>query len=186
MYEEFNYVTCYINFELTCAVHKKIYNELSNFMSEEKKTPFEISEQAKKEAKDAFDVFDKDKDGQISPLEFATVMRSLGQNPSKKEIDDLIQSLDKDKNGTINFDEFLQLWAEQLNDGMSEDDIVEAFSVFDKDHTEKILATELVHVLKSIGDPMTQEDIDNLINAAQPDKDGYISYVDFVKRIMNS
>ena len=156
-------------------------------MSEEdKKNPVVLTEKDKKEAKEAFDVFDKDKDGQISPAEFTTVMRSLGQNPSKKEVDDLIASLDKDKDGTINFDEFLQLWSEQLNDGMQEDDIVEAFSVFDKDHTEKILATELVHVLKSIGDPMSQEDIDDLIAAAQPDKDGYISYVDFVKRIMSA
>ena len=153
---------------------------------EEKKKPIEFTEAQKKEAKEAFDVFDKDKDGLITPAEFSTVMRSLGQNPSKKEVDDLIASLDKDKNGALNFEEFLQLWAEQLNDGMSEDDIVEAFSVFDKDHTEKILATELVHVLKSIGDPMSQEDIDDLIAAAQPDKDGYISYVDFVKRIMSA
>jgi hypothetical protein len=39
-----------------------------------------------KEYKEAFKLFDKDKDGYISSDELATVMRSLGQNPTSTEV----------------------------------------------------------------------------------------------------
>ena len=153
---------------------------------EEKKAPIELTEQQKKEAEEAFKVFDKDKDGFISPEELSAVLRSLGQNPSKQEINELFSTLDKNKDLSISFDEFLKLWQTQLNDEDSEEYIIDAFKVFDKEQEEKILATELAHILKGIGDPMSQEDIDELIATAQPDAQGYISYPDFVRRIMNS
>ena len=36
--------------------------------------------------KEAFDLFDKDGDGLISHEELATVMRSLGHNPTQQEM----------------------------------------------------------------------------------------------------
>ena len=39
------------------------------------------------EFKEAFNVFDKDCDGFITTDELATVMRSLGHNPTKEELD---------------------------------------------------------------------------------------------------
>lgn len=50
------------------------------------------------EMREAFDIFDKDKNGKISTKELGTVMRSLGQNPTQKEIDDMIKGADKDGN----------------------------------------------------------------------------------------
>ena len=38
--------------------------------------------------KEAFHLFDTDKDGFISHDELATVMRSLGQNPTQQEVSD--------------------------------------------------------------------------------------------------
>ena len=40
---------------------------------------------------------------QITTKELATVMRSLGQNPSESELQDMINELDADNNGTIDF-----------------------------------------------------------------------------------
>ena len=45
-----------------------------------------MSEKTKKDYKEAFALFDKDKDGYISAEELTTVMRSLGQNPTPTEV----------------------------------------------------------------------------------------------------
>ena len=60
-------------------------------------------------------------------------MRSLGQNPTEAELQDMINEVDADSNGTIDFPEFLTMMARKMKDTDSEEEIKEAFKVFDKD-----------------------------------------------------
>ena len=46
--------------------------------------------------------------------ELATVMRSLGQNPTEAELQDMINEVDEDGNGTIEFDEFLVMMSKKV------------------------------------------------------------------------
>uniref|UniRef100_A0A8I3PSQ4 EF-hand domain-containing protein n=1 Tax=Canis lupus familiaris TaxID=9615 RepID=A0A8I3PSQ4_CANLF len=84
------------------------------------------------EFKEAFSLFDKDGDGTITTKELGTVMRSLGQNPTEAELQDMINEVDADGNGTIDFPEFLTMMARKMKDTDSEEEIREAFRVFDK------------------------------------------------------
>ncbi|KAK7248249.1 calmodulin [Aureococcus anophagefferens] len=59
-------------------------------------------------------------------------MRSLGQNPTEAELADMINEVDADGNGTIDFPEFLTMMARKMKDTDSEEEILEAFKVFDK------------------------------------------------------
>lgn len=52
--------------------------------------------------------------GCITIEELATVIRSLGQNPSSEELHDMISEVDVDGNGTIEFTEFLNLMARKM------------------------------------------------------------------------
>ena len=55
----------------------------------------EISPELKKQYQDAFEMFDKDKDGTISAKELANVMETLiGQKPSMDEINSMIKEVD--------------------------------------------------------------------------------------------
>ena len=56
-----------------------------------------------------FDLFDKDNDGFITIKELATVMRSLGHNPTEIELQEMIRIYDRDESGTIDFPEFYEL-----------------------------------------------------------------------------
>ncbi|KAG5574173.1 hypothetical protein H5410_063939 [Solanum commersonii] len=69
----------------------------------------------------------------ITTKELGTVMRSLGQNPTEAELQHMINEVDADGNRTIDFPEFLNLMARKMKDTDSEEELKEAFRVFDKD-----------------------------------------------------
>jgi len=136
------------------------------------------------EFKEAFSLFDKDGDGTITTKELGTVMRSLGQNPTEAELQDMINEVDADGNGTIDFPEFLTLMARKMKDTDSEEEILEAFKVFDKDGNGFISAAELRHVMTNLGEKLTDEEVDEMIREADIDGDGQINYEEFVKMMM--
>ena len=129
-------------------------------------------------------VQDKDGDGQITTKELGTVMRSLGQNPSESELQDMINEVDADNNGTIDFPEFLTMMARKMKDTDSEEEIREAFKVFDRDNNGFISSAELRHVMTSIGEKLTDDEVDEMIREADQDGDGKIDYNEFVQLMM--
>merc|ERR1712137_660016 len=114
----------------------------------------------------------------------STVMRSLGQNPSESELQDMINEVDADNNGTIDFPEFLTMMARKMKDTDSEEEIREAFKVFDRDNNGFISAAELRHVMTSIGEKLTDDEVDEMIREADQDGDGRIDYNEFVQLMM--
>ncbi|KAK3093733.1 hypothetical protein FSP39_019382 [Pinctada imbricata] len=128
------------------------------------------------EFKEAFSLFDKDGDGNVTTKELGTVMRSLGQNPTEAELQDMINEMDTDGNGTVDFPEFLTLMARKLSDADSVEDLIEAFRVFDKDGNGEISAAELRHVMKSLGENLTDDEVDEMIREADVDGNGQINY----------
>ncbi|KAL9107868.1 MAG: hypothetical protein Q9227_007286 [Pyrenula ochraceoflavens] len=63
----------------------------------------------------------------------------------------------------------------------TEDELRQAFAVFDKDGSGTISADELRHVLKSLGEKLTDEEIDEMMRTADKDNNGSIDYAEFVK-----
>ncbi len=145
----------------------------------------QLSEEEIAEFKEAFSLFDKDGDGGITTKELGTVMRSVGQNPTEAELADMIFEVDQDRSSTIDFPEFLTLMARKMNDTDSEEEIQEAFRVFDKDSTGFISTAELGHVLTDLGEMYTDEQLDEMIREADVDGDAVINYEEFVKMMMS-
>ena len=95
-----------------------------------------------------------DGDGTITSFELGTVMRSLGQNPTEAELQDMINEVDADGDNQIDFPEFLTMMARKMRDTDTEEEIKEAFKVFDKDGNGYISAAELRHVMTSLGESL--------------------------------
>ena len=58
-------------------------------------------------------------------------MKYVGHNPTEAELQDLINAVDKDATGTIDFPEFLLMMSIKVHDSIYEDQVREAFKVFD-------------------------------------------------------
>jgi len=136
------------------------------------------------EFKEAFSLFDQDGNGTIATEELGAVMRSLGQNPTEAEPQDMINEVDADGNGTIDFPEFLSLTARKMRDTDTEEELIEAFKVFDRDGNGLISEAELRHVMTNLGEKLTDEEVHEMIHEADVDGDGQINYEEFVKVMM--
>ncbi|KAL4333543.1 hypothetical protein GQ457_07G000620 [Hibiscus cannabinus] len=95
----------------------------------------------------------------ITTKELGTVMQSLGQNPTEAKLQDMINEVDADGNETIDFPEFLNLMARKMKDTDSEEELKEAFRVFDKDQNGFISTVELRHVMTNLGEKLTDEEV---------------------------
>jgi len=141
----------------------------------------ELTEQQIAEFKEAFALFDKDGDGQITVKELGTVMKSLGLNPSESELQDMLNEVDADGSGAIEFNEFLTMMARKGAGSDPEKELREAFKVFDRDGTGTISRDELRHVMKSLGENLTEDEIDEMLKMADKDGDGTIDYSEFAE-----
>jgi len=70
-------------------------------------------------------------------------------------------------------------------EGDTEEDLIDAFKVFDKDGNGFISAVELRHVMTSLGEKLSDEEVDEMIKEADTDNDGQINYHEFVKMMMS-
>ena len=143
-----------------------------------------ITDEQRKEYQDIFDQFDKDKDGAIGTRELANVLFTLGQNPTDDEVAAMIKEVDLNNDGKIDLDEFITLMGKRTPDPHTEDEVINAFRVFDKEGNGLIPSAELKHIMMTIGDKMTEEEAQEMINEADIDEDGFINYEEFVRMMM--
>ena len=69
----------------------------------------EMSGDSEKELLQAFQVFDKNKDGFISVDELRQVMATLGETQSQEEIEEMIKEADQDGDGQVDYNEFVKM-----------------------------------------------------------------------------
>ncbi|XP_067126699.1 uncharacterized protein [Centruroides vittatus] len=143
----------------------------------------ELTEEQVAEFKEAFSLFDKEGSGQITTKELAMVIKSLGLNPTEAELQEMIKEVDSKGTGMVYFPEFLSLMAKNLKNIECEDEIIEAFRVFDKDGNGIIKADELRDAMLNLGEKLTPDEVEEMIREADPDNDGLINYVEFVHTV---
>eukprot|EP01120_Amphizonella_sp_Union-15-10_P007553 TRINITY_DN2558_c0_g1_i1.p1 TRINITY_DN2558_c0_g1~~TRINITY_DN2558_c0_g1_i1.p1 ORF type:complete len:157 (-),score=40.84 TRINITY_DN2558_c0_g1_i1:104-574(-) len=141
----------------------------------------EIDEERSREFKEAFDLFDKDGNGDISENELGTVMRSLGQNPTHAELALIIKEVDVDGDGEISFPEFLKMMSRKQKDVQIENDIKAAFKIFDTDHNQFLNTKELQAAMEKLGEKVTPEQVQEMMKEADYDGDGQLSCEEFVR-----
>lgn len=68
----------------------------------------------------------------------------------------------------------------------NEQDVRDAFRVFDRAGTGMISATELRNILTNMGERLTEEEVDEILKEATIDADGLINYEEFITTLMST
>ena len=85
--------------------------------------------------------------------------------------------------GQISTEEELTLLTRHMHEasGADEEELREAFRVFDQDQNGFISRDELRHVLQNLGERLSDEELAEMLREADVDGDGQINYTEFAK-----
>ena len=134
----------------------------------------------------AFKLFDKNGNGKISAHELSAVLKCLNHDASDHEISDMINEVNGLETGEISLESFLRLMESKLENIDYEDELREAFRVFDNNNSGYISSARLKHVMECLGEDITAKDAEDMIKEADVDKDGLVNFEDFVKMMKNN
>eukprot|EP00339_Tiarina_fusa_P000908 CAMPEP_0116998546 /NCGR_PEP_ID=MMETSP0472-20121206/1577_1 /TAXON_ID=693140 ORGANISM="Tiarina fusus, Strain LIS" /NCGR_SAMPLE_ID=MMETSP0472 /ASSEMBLY_ACC=CAM_ASM_000603 /LENGTH=556 /DNA_ID=CAMNT_0004697725 /DNA_START=11 /DNA_END=1681 /DNA_ORIENTATION=+ len=122
-----------------------------------------------------FDQYDEGNDGTISFDEFRKALEA--SNYPEKEVKEIFKSIDVNQNGHIMYTEFIAAaLTSQAN--IEEERIAEAFDRLDSDDSGYISRENLKEFL---GKESTWKDVEAIMNEGDKDKDGKISWEDFLE-----
>ena len=137
------------------------------------------------EFKQAFDLF-KEENGLIKSRDLGILMRSLGQTVSDEEIKEMINEVDEKQTRKIAFPEFLMLISRKIQDIDEEEELRQAFKIFDRDNKNFISTTELKYVMENFEEKLSETEVDDMIKEADPENTGKLDYHGFVKMLLGN
>ncbi|XP_019338780.1 centrin-3 isoform X3 [Alligator mississippiensis] len=146
-------------------------NELAVDKTKRKKRR-ELTEEQKQEIKDAFELFDADKDKAIDYHELKVAMRALGFDVKKADVLKILKDYDREATGKITFEDFNEVVTDWILDRDPQEEILKAFKLFDDDDSGKISLRNLRRVARELGENMTDEELRAMIEEFDKDGDG--------------
>lgn len=107
-------------------------------------------------------------------------MKSLGTLAEKSEIQSIIDEFDHDDKGALNFEEFLEMMVQKAKvENNVDEDIKEAFRIFDKDSDGYVSADEMKQTLSSFGVQISREEVVKIIESVDGDRDKMLNFSEF-------
>ena len=143
--------------------------------------PREISEEQKQEIKEAFDLFDTDGSGFIDGKELKVAMRALGFEPKKEEVQKMISDVDVDGSGRIQYEDFVKLMTVKIMNRDPQEEILKAFRLFASDNPAGITFKDLKRVSRELGEKMSDEELQEMIDEADRNGDGVVDEQEFLR-----
>ncbi|KAG0727275.1 Calmodulin [Chionoecetes opilio] len=111
--------------------------------------------------------------GGIPIAELGNALRALGINSTNSELRNIIADIKSPP--SVNFDLFQSVLCMDLLPRESPEEVKEALGIFDHNGDGRISTVELKHMMMTMGDKLSKEEVDILIREANIDEDGHIS-----------
>lgn len=130
---------------------------------------------------DVFDMYDADMSGEIQRDELEVVMKSLGYSLTHDQFSAMFRVLDLDGDGSITREEFIN-WHVRNHDTllMSKREMaVTMFKIFDTRNSGVIQISDLVQRLQGLNHGLSTEDLMQLVNDLDTNRDGVICLDEF-------
>ena len=117
------------------------------------------------ELKQAFDLFDVQNEGEISPHDTLEAMKNLGYDKSNPELYRIMSELDTPENDTVDFPLFANHIIGMISDKTTEDGIRTIFNLFVDDPKEgTVSALNLKKIIEELGEKPSQEKINKILS----------------------
>ncbi|GAA5986236.1 hypothetical protein JCM5350_007594 [Sporobolomyces pararoseus] len=148
-----------------------------------------LSPDQQTEIREAFELFDLDKDQKLDYHEFKVSLRALGFDLKKAEVLKLMRErggVNGEENGlggqqlVIGFENFLAIAEELILSRDPLDEIRRAFRLFDEENSGKISFRNLKKVARELGENLTDDELQAMIEEFDLDQDGEISEHEFI------
>ncbi|XP_072034075.1 calmodulin-like [Amphiura filiformis] len=152
-------------------------------MASDEKSEFDTSLSKKEvsELRYAFDVFETfEGSNHILTKNLGKVLRSLGQNMMSTDIQTMQNELDEVGIGRIAFPKFLKAMEEKMKAHRIDQELKNAFRVFDKGDTGFVPIKEICTVLSVAADDIPQKDLDDMARDLDLNRDGRLDYQEFL------
>ncbi|KAI8620605.1 calmodulin [Chytriomyces sp. MP71] len=134
--------------------------------------------------REAFALFAKD-GKTISAKDLGSVMQAVGQTPAEDLLVSMIKAVDTTGKGSVDINEFLAMMAAHPTGAEAEEELKEAFRVFDQNSTGFITPADFHHVMTNfLHEKVSLEEVEEMVHDCDVDGDGRINYEEFVKMML--
>jgi len=147
-----------------------------------------ISDEVLSDYRDCFSLFDKTGENKIAFYEVGECLRAIGLNPTNSEVQKVLNHPSKDEmnNKLVSFEEFIPMLSQVQRQAVknSTSSMADGLKVFDNEGNGTVSAYELRHVLTTLGEKLSEEEVEQLF-VGQEDQNGCINYENFVSLVMD-
>lgn len=112
--------------------------------------------------------------GTIEEKKVGTLFRAVGLNPTEAQMADWKKECGS---GDVSVDKFKSIAMKKLEEsGDSQDEIIDAFSVFDKDGSGMIPLAEFKHICCAMGEQLSEKEMGEILREIDIGSDGMLNY----------
>ena len=147
------------------------------FKQPNRKIRNELTEEQKREIKEAFAPFEQDG---LKPDELNLAMKALGFDPKNEDVQLIMQKIKEQGNKPIGYETFMHIMLEKPDDD-PEVEMKKAFKILCEDGYDKITLKSLKKICNDIGENITDEELKEMILEADKDQDEEVGEEDFIK-----
>merc|ERR1719433_738727 len=140
-----------------------------------------LDEEQIEELREAFNLFDTEHSGAIDARELKAALRALGFEVKKEDVRRMLADVGKDPSQPIDFNDFKEMMRDRMPDKNSRAEIDKVFALFDEDETGKISFRNLKRIAQELGESLTDDELQEMIEEADRDGDGLINPDEFYR-----
>jgi Ca2+-binding EF-hand superfamily protein len=150
----------------------------------------EFSEDRTKEIREAFEMFDKDKDNMLDYTEAINLLSCIGYDISDAEVLEMFSELGTHNNThdatqyRIDFGSMLSFLNKRNKEIDVEKELIYCFNNLDTDGDGVITAKEMKYIFYNMGEMLNEEEVEEIIRETDSSGIGAITYKDFIRIMM--
>ena len=151
--------------------------ETKSSKGEPQKIRNELTEEQKREIKEAFSTFEETG---IESDELKSAMQALGFDAKNPDVQKILDKLDKHKK-PLTFEEYMDVMIDKDENKDPEAEMKKAFKVLCEEGSDKITLKSLSKICTDLGEKISDEELQEMINEANKEQEDEVSEEDFIK-----